>query len=232
MTRTPKEPSERRNEILDAARRLVYTKGFEQMTIQDILDELQISKGAFYHYFDSKQALMEAMITRMGEEAMVLLKPIFEDSHLSALEKLHRYFDASARWKTNQKHYLLALLRGWYADENILVRQKLYDMAFSMIAPFFSQAIEQGIEEGVFSPAFPDQVGRVILALMFNMGNAISYMVLDLEPDPDRLDRLMAETAAFSDALERILGAPKGSLDLVDREVMREWVDLQPVTNP
>jgi AcrR family transcriptional regulator len=32
---------------------LVFTKGFEQMSIQDILDELHISKGAFYHYFDS-----------------------------------------------------------------------------------------------------------------------------------------------------------------------------------
>ena len=54
MVRTIKEPSERRNDILDAARRLIYTKGYEQMTIQDILDELGISKGAFYHYFDSK----------------------------------------------------------------------------------------------------------------------------------------------------------------------------------
>jgi len=41
----------RRNGILDAARQLVYTKGYEQMSIQDILDALKISKGAFYHYF-------------------------------------------------------------------------------------------------------------------------------------------------------------------------------------
>ena len=57
MARTIKGPSEKRNEILDSARRLVYSKGYEQMTIQDILGELQISKGAFYHYFDSKGAL-------------------------------------------------------------------------------------------------------------------------------------------------------------------------------
>lgn len=39
------------NEILDVAQHLVYTKGYQQMSIQDILDELKISKGAFYHYF-------------------------------------------------------------------------------------------------------------------------------------------------------------------------------------
>ena len=48
------EHTAKRNEILDAALQLVYSKGYEKMTIQDILDQLQISKGAFYHYFDSK----------------------------------------------------------------------------------------------------------------------------------------------------------------------------------
>ena len=42
----------RRKEILDVTRKLVYTKGYEQMSIQDILDSLNISKGAFYHYFE------------------------------------------------------------------------------------------------------------------------------------------------------------------------------------
>ena len=51
MARTVKAHAVRRNEILDVAQRLIYTKGYEQMTIQDILDGLQISKGAFYHYF-------------------------------------------------------------------------------------------------------------------------------------------------------------------------------------
>ena len=66
MARIVKEPAVRRNEILDAAQRLVYRKGYEQMTIQDILDDLHLSKGAFYHYFDSKQSLLEALIERMG----------------------------------------------------------------------------------------------------------------------------------------------------------------------
>ena len=51
MARPVKEHEYRvkRSAILDAARRLVQTKGYEQMAIQDVLDDLQISKGAFYH---------------------------------------------------------------------------------------------------------------------------------------------------------------------------------------
>src|SRR5712691_1713827 len=115
MARIVKEHAVRRNEILDVAQRLVYTKGYEQMTIQDILDDLQISKGAFYHYFDSKQALLEALIERLLDEGVQLLLPIVDDPHLPALEKLQRLFDRLVRWKTAQKTFLLALMRVLYA---------------------------------------------------------------------------------------------------------------------
>lgn len=46
-----KEYAQRRSQIVEAAQRFMYTKGYELMSIQDILDDLGISKGAFYHYF-------------------------------------------------------------------------------------------------------------------------------------------------------------------------------------
>ena len=51
MPRIRKDAAVRRSEILDAAQRLIYIKGYESMTIQDILDEAKISKGGFFHHF-------------------------------------------------------------------------------------------------------------------------------------------------------------------------------------
>ena len=64
MARTVKAEAvaAKRKEILDAAQRLVFTKGYEQMSVQDILDEIRISSGAFHHYFDSRRALLEALV--------------------------------------------------------------------------------------------------------------------------------------------------------------------------
>jgi AcrR family transcriptional regulator len=56
------------NAILDAAQRAVATKGYEQMAIADLLSELQISSGAFYHYFDFKPALLLALVESMGDQ--------------------------------------------------------------------------------------------------------------------------------------------------------------------
>ncbi len=125
MTRTAKEFTVRRNEILDVAQRLMYTKGYEQMTIQDLLDELRISKGAFYHYYRSKQDLLDAMTEHMIDESTSLILPIIQDPVLNALEKLQRYFDTVARWKNAQRKTLIAIMKVWYADDNAIVRQKM-----------------------------------------------------------------------------------------------------------
>src|SRR4051794_18530999 len=94
MARTIKkqEHAEKRNEILNAAQRLVYAKGYERMTIQDILADVQISSGAFYHYFDSKPAVLEAFIERIQQETEKPLLPIVHDPHLPAIEKLQGFF--------------------------------------------------------------------------------------------------------------------------------------------
>src|ERR1700724_1817144 len=72
----------RRDAFLDVAQRLVETKGYEAMSVQDVLDELDASKGAFYHYFDSKQALLEAVVERFADGAIASLAPVLNDPKL------------------------------------------------------------------------------------------------------------------------------------------------------
>src|SRR6185312_10363428 len=101
MVRTVNEEvyAQRRNAILDAAQHAVITRGYEQMAIGDILSELQISSGAFYHYFDSKPALLFALVERIGDEIEQVALPFVHDPAPGALEKLQRFFAALDQWK-------------------------------------------------------------------------------------------------------------------------------------
>jgi AcrR family transcriptional regulator len=213
----------RRNAILDMTQRLVYTKGYEQMAIQDILNELQMSKGAFYHYFDSKMALLEALIERMQQEAEQLLSPIVQDPHLGALEKFQRYIEAGVRWKTAQKAFLIELLRIWYSDHNAIVRQKMWATMSKRAMPLLMEIIHQGVREGVLNVAFADQVGTVVLSLIYGLGDAFAELLLSPDPHGDELYRAERLSAAYGDALERVLGAPTGSLKLIDAESLQQW---------
>jgi len=223
MARIVKAHAVRRNEILDVAQQLIYTKGYEQMTIQDILDGLQISKGAFYHYFDSKQALLEAIIERMQQEVAQILLPNVHDPQPPALEKLHRFFATISHWKTVRKDFFLALLRVWYRDDNAIVRQKLRTTGATWLAPWLSAIIHQGVEEGVLTTSYPDRVGEVVLALVMELGETRGRLLLSFEPEHDDMLPIEGTVTAYTDALERVLGAPKDSLQIVDAETLSEW---------
>jgi len=225
MARTvkPEAVASKRREILDAAQRLVFTKGYEQMAIQDILDDLQISSGAFHHYFDSKQALLEALVERLGMEAVQLLLPIVHDRMLPALEKLQRYLATANRWKIGQKAFFLALLRVWFTDHNAIMRQKLRTTAIREIAPLLTEIIRQGIQEGVMTATYPDQVGEVIASLAQDAGEAIGALLFSFEPERDDMQRVERTVAVYTDAFERVLGVSAGSLTLVDDQTLKEW---------
>lgn len=228
MARTvnAQEYSERRNAILDVAQRLVSSKGYEQMAVQDILDVLQISKGAFYHYFDSKQALLEALIERMQKELDQSLLPVVHDTRLPALEKLRRFFAVLSRWKFAQKSFALALLHIWYTDENAIVRQKLRAMRVKRVAPMLATIIRQGIQEGVLMTAYPDTIGAVIVSLILDLSETLGELLLASEAKRDKFLHVERITATYTNALERILGLPSDSLEIADAGTLQGWVAL------
>ncbi len=218
------EHAGKRKEILDAAQRLVFSKGYEQMSIQDIIGALQISKGAFYHYFGSKQALLDGLIDSMLTDAENMVAPIVADPNLTAVEKLRRYFDTAVQWKTAQKEMILALLRIWYADHNAIVRQKQQALAFKRVAPWLATIIQQGVAEGVFTARYPEQTATAIMALIASFGETWAGLLLAEQPVEGARQQIECGLAASSEALERVLGAPAGSLPLMDAEAVKEWV--------
>jgi AcrR family transcriptional regulator len=213
----------KRNQILNVTQRLIYTKGYEQMAIQDILAELQISKGAFYHYFDSKPALLEALIERTQQEALQVLTPIVRDPHLRALDKLQRYFNAAVQWKTARKTFVIEMVRVWYTDHNAIVRQKMWATLSKQAMPLVAEIFHQGIREGVLNIPFPDQVSAVFLSLIQGLGDGFAELLLVDHPHGDELQRAERLIAAYNNALERVLGAPAGSVHLMDAESLKEW---------
>ena len=218
----------KRNEILDVAQKLVFITGFEQMSVQDILDALNISKGAFYHYFDSKMSLLDGLVERMMDEAVQVLQPIVDTVDLPALEKMRRYFAAGSRWKVARKSFMLDLMRVWYTDSNTLVRQKQEAAAMKRIAPMLADIVRQGIMEGVFTTTYPDQIGSMIWGLAEGITDNVAELLLSNNPPPDALQRLEAIIGAYSEAMERILGAPVGSLPLADIAMIKDCLVTSP----
>jgi AcrR family transcriptional regulator len=209
----PEDYAARRREILDAALQLILDKGYERMTIEDVLAKMQMSKGALYHYFGSKQALLEGVVDAMTESAALPLQVVVADDNLDAIAKLHAYFGASSAWKADNPAAVATLMILW-RDENALFRQKLAKESMRTSVPLLESLIAQGCDEGVFDTGFPHEAATLIASLDAALADAFAVAI---EQDGTRgIDisgpRAQRVLGAYLQAIERILGLPDGSL--------------------
>lgn len=213
----------RRDAFVDVAQRLIQTRGYERFSIQDVLDEMGASKGALYHYFGSKQDLLEAVVDRIAVSVDELFAPIAADPALSALDKLQRFFSMVLRWKTERKDLLVALLRVWRSDDNILVREKVVRGSAARLSPRLAEILKQGTNEGTFALECPEETAPVIVSLIFGLGETMADQFLGFQAGEVELAGVERTVVAHSRGLERILGAPPGSLTLVDEATLNAW---------
>lgn len=68
----------RSEEILDAAEYCMRQKGFYQTSIQSIASQANVSIGLIYKYYKNKEAIVEALVTKVVQRMIVLLKADFE----------------------------------------------------------------------------------------------------------------------------------------------------------
>jgi AcrR family transcriptional regulator len=222
-TLDPASHAIKRNAFLDAAQRLIQLQGYESTSVQDVLHEVRTSKGAFYHYFDSKGALLDGVIERMVDAATTATLPIIADPDLSAVEKLRRVFGGITSWKAARKELLLALTENWMSDDNAIVREKFRRSVVLRLTPLIAAIIRQGKREGVFTSSAPDKAAKVFVALILAVNQTATELYVARQADEIALDDVRSTFNAYAEALERILGAPAGSMPLVDESVLHEW---------
>ena len=183
------------------------------------------SKGAFYHYFGSKQALLEAVVDRMVDSAVEVVGQVVADPKLSSVQKLHTYFSTIARYKQERMEFLVALMRVWFSDDNAIVREKLRRQQVLLVTPHIAAIIRQGIAEGSFTLADPEQMARVVLSLILDTGDEAGQLYLARLRGEVEFDVVRQRFAAYETALERLLGVSPGALKLIDERMLRTWFD-------
>jgi AcrR family transcriptional regulator len=221
------EHAARRDAILDAAQRLILSKGYERLTVQDILDDLQISKGAFYHYFDSKPAVIEALTERLVGDSEQILAPIVANADLDALDKLQRFFGEIIRWKSARQNLFVAMLPVWYAPDNVVFRLQVDLAVAKRLAPLLTAIVHQGVDEQRFATGYPEQAGPIIVVLIQALQHAIAGQLLAAahrSPDAPRVKELLATYGAHIEAIERYLGVPAGTLYRADSRAVNSWI--------
>src|ERR1700733_4203361 len=94
MKRIIKKPAERRAEIVKTARDLFLTKDYDKTTMQDFMNHLGIAKGTIYHYFKSKEELLEAVVEDIVNQHLEKMQALIQETNGNALQKIQALVEA------------------------------------------------------------------------------------------------------------------------------------------
>ncbi|MWV47208.1 TetR family transcriptional regulator [Paenibacillus sp. HJL G12] len=205
-----KYPEETINQILTVALNLFIQKGYEQTSIQDIINELGgLTKGAIYHHFKSKEEILQAVTDHMFKGVDEMLSGVRDDKELNGLEKLRKISRVSLG---NPAQNEMAS-----AAPNLLRNPKLLaaqiENIFEKGVPFYIQPIiEQGMRDGSIRTDYPRELSE---ALMILTNLWLNPAVIQATPE------MMLRKVRLFDEILKGLG-----LDLFDEQMIQRYEEL------
>jgi AcrR family transcriptional regulator len=160
LARTNNHYGEKRNELLIKLWDIFMCHGYENTTLSLIIKEMGISKGAFYHYFPTKEACADAAVDMYANACFKEISPQIEDNIL-ADEKLKKLILAcSMLFQQNEKN-----IENINSPSNAIFHQKLMVALVKELAPLYANVISQGVEENIFNTKYPLETAEMILTL-------------------------------------------------------------------
>ncbi|HJX71902.1 MAG TPA: TetR/AcrR family transcriptional regulator [Bacteroidales bacterium] len=149
IERKEREKEQRRNDIIDAAEKIFFSKGIDNATMDEIAEQAELSKGTIYLYFKSKEELLFAIDLR----AMQILMSLFRESisqEKSTIENLLEIGRAYVRFSLEHEHYFKILLH-FEGSENFNLSHDLYALMCSQEEDpmsFLVAMLKKGAEDG------------------------------------------------------------------------------------
>jgi AcrR family transcriptional regulator len=183
----------RRQQILDAAAACFAKRGFHQTTMQDICKEADLSPGAVYRYFRSKEEIIEGMGEhRQRENAARVDQAMSKGRTTEAFDELMRVFFIDREEDEFIDYCALTVEFVSEAPRNDRVRQSLKRTS-AAVRDQLSELVRKSQARGdIDSSLEPDAVARVMIALYH--GFLVQKLI---DPDLDVLAYCQASRALF-----------------------------------
>lgn len=155
-------PEETVRKILDTAERLFIEKGYDRASLQEIIDETGLSKGAIYHHFTSKEDIFYSVCDRIGQRNGEILSKVRDDPCLSGLEKLRTMFKVSLQPERQAKMFCMM---PYLIDNPKFLVTELRSIFTEVVPCFVEPIIRQGMADGSIRTEHPKELAEAMILL-------------------------------------------------------------------
>lgn len=156
MARQTRGTEERRAELLEAARRRFVRDGFAEVAVSRIVRDVGVAQGTFYYYFDSKEAVLDALIQAHVQEVASRLAGVASDASRDPRTALQEMVRTELDFDSRRASELGAI-RG--ADTHA----RLLAATLRTLAPIYTAVVARGQERKVFHAGAPDLLAEIVV---------------------------------------------------------------------
>ena len=199
-----KKGEKRKKELLKIAYDMFLTQGYENTSVDEIIEKAQIAKGTYYYHFQSKEQMLEEVIDMMIDSETKMAKQIIT-MDISVPQKIVMMLTSMKPTEAEQP-----IKNALFQPENVLMHHKVRKKLINIITPLLSEVINEGVEEGIFEcDNIPERV-KMLLIISDGTFNEGTFSEQDI--------------SVFIEMTEKLLGAENGTMsfiyDLIDKNDM------------
>lgn len=162
--RLRKDPEHRRAELVAAAASLFAERGVSDTAVSDIVRAAGVAQGTFYLYFDSKDAVICAVVEALIERMVAHIEEALDDPDRRAVEKLEAM--AAALIEINDEPFEIEMMTIFHRPDNLPIHDRAMRSLIPRLMPHLASIIRQGIDEGDFVSEDPETTAWFILGAL------------------------------------------------------------------
>lgn len=191
------DPDQRTKQyILETATQLFLEKGFENVKVEDIVKEVGVTRGAFYHYFKSREELISSVLNKSFNDNNPFILANKQNG-LNALEKLRFVFKHDLSPRLEMSDSLRAEMQKM-ADNPVVFKNEMLSQV-NVVAPFVEKLLLEGNKDGSICVEYPKQVSQIISLLVSSWLSPFAFQVSYKE---------YSDKVLFLEQLGNVLGVP------------------------
>lgn len=198
-----KYPEQTVEKILEASRDLFMEKGYDETSLQDIVSRLQMTKGAIYHHFQSKEDILNRILEIYYND-IAWFTQICENKNWNGRKKLEQVFFHELGNLEKQEMDKMSFSRT--IDPKMFFKEM--QGSIKEVAPLLETLIEEGNKDGSLHTSYPKQVAEMLLILINIWVNPGIFVVTEEE---------FKQKIFFMDALLTEQGVPILSKELQEK---------------
>jgi AcrR family transcriptional regulator len=190
-----KKGEKRKKMLLKIAYDLFLTKGYENTSVDEIIEKAQIAKGTYYYYFQSKEQMLEEVIDMMIKNEVKMAEQIIR-TDISVPQKIVGILTSMKPTEEEQP-----IKNTLFQEENVLMHHKVRKKLIDTLTPLLSEVIKEGVNEGIFKCDNIPELVKMLLIISDGTFNEGTFTERDI--------------SVFIDMTEKLLGAENQTMNFI-----------------